>query len=96
LLQAALGGCATSPVRPSYTFPVKSIEILVIDDEPKIRRIITSYLQEERFDTTEASDGETALELASSTPILRFSLQSFPVSTGSRCFIRFVPAQTYR
>jgi PleD family two-component response regulator len=63
-------GAPPLPVRPSYTFPIKSIEILVVDDGPKIGRIIASYLQEEGFDTTEASDGETALELASSTPDL--------------------------
>jgi DNA-binding response OmpR family regulator len=49
---------------------MKSIKILVVDDEPKIRRIITSYLQEEGFDIAEASDGETALELALSIPDL--------------------------
>jgi DNA-binding response OmpR family regulator len=49
---------------------MKSTKILVVDDEPKIRRIITSYLQEEGFDIAEASDGETALELAAGNPDL--------------------------
>ena len=46
------------------------MKILVVDDEPKIRRIITSYLQEAGFDTAEASDGETALELIAGYPDL--------------------------
>jgi len=46
------------------------MKILVVDDEPKIRRIITSYLQEAGFETAEASDGETALELIVGDPDL--------------------------
>jgi len=46
------------------------MKILVVDDEPKIRRIITSYLAEEGFDIAEASDGETALDLAAGKPDL--------------------------
>ena len=49
---------------------MKSTKILVVDDEPKIRRIITSYLQEAGFETAEASDGETALELIAGNPDL--------------------------
>jgi DNA-binding response OmpR family regulator len=39
-------------------------KILVVDDEPKIRRIVGSYLIEEGFEVAEAHDGETALALA--------------------------------
>ena len=39
-------------------------KILVVDDEPKIRRIISSYLIEEGFDVAEAHDGESALAVA--------------------------------
>ena len=49
---------------------MKSQKILVVDDEPKIRRIITSYLAEEGFDIVEAADGETALDLAAAEPDL--------------------------
>ena len=49
---------------------MKTTKILVVDDEPKIRRIITSYLQEAGFDIAEASDGETALELIAGNPDL--------------------------
>ena len=63
-------GAPPLPVRPSYTFTMKPTKILVVDDEPKIRRIITSYLAEEGFDIAEASDGETALDLAAGHPDL--------------------------
>ena len=49
---------------------MQSMKILVVDDEPKIRRIITSYLAEEGFDVAEAADGETALALATAEPDL--------------------------
>ncbi|MEN8234955.1 MAG: response regulator transcription factor [Actinomycetota bacterium] len=35
--------------------------ILVVDDEPKIRNIVTSYLREEGFEVAEADDGPTAV-----------------------------------
>jgi DNA-binding response OmpR family regulator len=49
---------------------MRATKILVVDDEPKIRRIITSYLAEEGFDVAEAADGETALDLAAGNPDL--------------------------
>ena len=50
--------------RPSYTLVMRASKVLVVDDEPKIRRIVSSYLTEEGFDVAEAHDGETALALA--------------------------------
>ncbi len=38
--------------------------ILVVDDEPKIRKIVTSYLEQEGFDVSEAEDGPAAVEMA--------------------------------
>jgi DNA-binding response OmpR family regulator len=35
--------------------------ILVVDDEPKIRNIVASYLRQEGFDVSEADDGPTAV-----------------------------------
>jgi two-component system alkaline phosphatase synthesis response regulator PhoP len=43
---------------------MRTSKILVVDDEPKIRRIVSSYLIEEGFEVAEAHDGETALALA--------------------------------
>ncbi len=37
--------------------------ILVVDDEPKIRKIVTSYLQQEGFEVSEAADGPSAVEM---------------------------------
>ncbi len=45
---------------------MRSSRILVVDDEPKIRRIISSYLIEEGFEVAEAHDGESALLAAES------------------------------
>jgi DNA-binding response OmpR family regulator len=49
---------------------MRTVKILVVDDEPKIRRIITSYLEEEGFDVAQAEDGETALHMAAADPDL--------------------------
>lgn len=38
--------------------------ILVVDDEPKIRTIVTSYLRQEGFDVSEANDGPSAVAKA--------------------------------
>ena len=38
--------------------------ILVVDDEPKIRKIVTSYLKQEGFDVSESEDGPTAVAMA--------------------------------
>jgi DNA-binding response OmpR family regulator len=38
--------------------------ILVVDDEQKIRKIVTSYLQQEGFEVSEAEDGPSAVEMA--------------------------------
>lgn len=46
-------------LRPS--FPAK---VLVVDDEPYNREVITNFLQMEGFDVATAEDGEQALELA--------------------------------
>ena len=49
---------------------MRTAKILVVDDEPKIRRIVTSYLTDEGYDVAEAHDGETALELLDTDPDL--------------------------
>ena len=38
--------------------------ILVADDEPHIREVVRAYLEREGYDVLEASDGDSALELA--------------------------------
>ncbi len=38
--------------------------ILVVDDEQKIRKIVTSYLQQEGFEVSEAKDGPSAVAMA--------------------------------
>ncbi len=42
--------------------------ILVVDDEPNIRKIVTTYLRSEGFDVAEASNGDEALARFARTP----------------------------
>ncbi len=37
--------------------------ILIVDDEPRIRKLIKDFLVKENFQTMEAEDGEQALKL---------------------------------
>ncbi len=55
---------------PSYTSVMRTAKILVVDDEPKIRRIVASYLADDGYDVAEAHDGETALDLLTADPDL--------------------------
>ncbi len=49
---------------------MRTAKILIVDDEPKIRRIVSSYMADEGYDVAEAHDGETALELFDADPDL--------------------------
>lgn len=42
--------------------------ILVVDDEPSIREVVTLYLRREGFTVDAAADGATALEMAAAQP----------------------------
>lgn len=42
----------------------KEKQILVVDDEDRIRRLLKMYLEREAYSIDEAADGETALEMA--------------------------------
>jgi DNA-binding NtrC family response regulator len=55
------------------------MNVLVIDDDPTIARLLKSVLTAEGFDVTVAYDGDTALELAAQT---RFSLVFSDVKMG--------------
>ncbi|KAB2181773.1 response regulator, partial [Staphylococcus epidermidis] len=41
-----------------------SNEILIVDDEDRIRRLLKMYLERESFEIHEASNGQEAYELA--------------------------------
>ncbi len=43
--------------------------ILVVDDEPQVRAMLSVMLQQEGYQVTEAEDGEAALQIARSTPV---------------------------
>lgn len=42
--------------------------VLVVDDDPTVREVVVSYLRAERYDVSEASDGETALAMVVHDP----------------------------
>lgn len=60
------GACGLPRHAPPTLLTMRSTKILVVDDEPKIRRIVTSYLIDEGYDVAEAHDGESALLVADS------------------------------
>jgi DNA-binding response OmpR family regulator len=41
--------------------------VLVVDDEPMVREVVTAYLEREGFSVTEAADGRAALDLVPTT-----------------------------
>lgn len=64
-------GVSDSPRHALPTFLIaRTSKILVVDDEPKIRRIVASYRTDARYDVSEAADGATALTMAEKNPDL--------------------------
>jgi PAS domain S-box-containing protein len=58
---AAVGVSKSAPV-PSPTVPDKDAKILVVEDEPLVRGLVTSALQDVGYTTIEAFDGAGGLE----------------------------------
>lgn len=69
--------------RPESTTPRKG-HILVAEDEPHIRRVLSTLLQTAGFDVVEAADGDQALAILESTTPFRFVLMDImmPGLTG--------------
>ena len=47
---------------------MSGVKILVVDDEPSIREVVSLYLEQMGFDPTVVEDGQTALELIRNEP----------------------------
>lgn len=47
---------------------IMSVKILVVDDEPRIRRLICDFLKKEGYQTIEAENGKIALNIFHSNP----------------------------
>jgi CheY-like chemotaxis protein len=45
--------------------------ILVVDDDPNVREIVSEYLQYRGYDVLQAADGSEALEILQGNPALR-------------------------
>ena len=43
--------------------------VLIVDDEPNIRRVLAAMLKREGYETTAAADGEQALAVLHRTPV---------------------------
>ena len=50
------------PMRMPFLMPMSAGKILVIDDDPQIRRVMKVILSGERYEVVEARSGEAALE----------------------------------
>lgn len=66
-----------SPLADRPTPPRRDRTILVVDDMPMIRNLITLYLRNEGFETLAAANGEEALLLAHARPKLDLLLTDF-------------------
>ena len=69
--------------------PVEKTRVLVVDDEPMVREILTRYFEREGFEVDEASDGRLALErIAGSEPDLVLLDLMLPEIDGYEVFRR--------
>lgn len=53
---------ADAPRLPVHVQPETSLHVLVVDDSPSVRRVVTSFLERSGWQTTSAKDGIDALE----------------------------------
>jgi len=78
------------PAETSATHDVVSGPILVIDDEPAVRRAIRRFLESAHIETLEANGGVAGLQLFRAEPH-RFSLVvldlAMPGMSGAECFV---------
>ena len=60
-------------------------KVLVIDDEPPIRKLLRMGLRHARLRILEAATGKTSLELLGQKPDWSFSISGCPTSKVSTC-----------
>jgi len=56
------------------------IKVLVIDDEPPIRKLLRMGLSTQGYDILEASNGKMALEMLAEGPARSSSISACPIS----------------
>ncbi len=72
--------------RPGYRrMTATPLKILVIDDEPPIRKLLRMGLTPQGYQTLEAPNGKIALELLNQKPALSFSTSVCRISRGTNC-----------
>ena len=73
--KAAVGhGMSAAPLR-----------VLVVDDEPPIRKLLRMGLSTQGYEILEASNGKSALELLDQSPDLSFSILASPTFKVWNC-----------
>jgi two-component system KDP operon response regulator KdpE len=61
------------------------LKILVIDDEPPIRKLLRMGLSTQGYEILEASNGKASLELLAQDPNLIILDLGLPISRASNC-----------
>ena len=61
------------------------LRVLVVDDEPPIRKLLRMGLTAQGYQIVEAPNGKTALDLLDQAPDLSFSISACPTCRGSIC-----------
>ena len=61
------------------------LKILVVDDEPPIRKLLRMGLTSQGYEVLDAPNGKTALELLARSPTSSSSISGCPTSTGWSC-----------
>ncbi len=67
------------------TLPFSPVTILIVDDEPHVRKFLRLSLQAENFSVVEAASAEEAITLVHhALPDIWCSISACPISTGGR------------
>ena len=74
-----------------------SKKILVVDDEPHVRKYLTAFLQDSGYETCTASNGEEAMDVLrqESPDLITLDLQ-MPNETGTRFYRNLSKDKTFK
>ncbi|MEM7413551.1 MAG: response regulator [Myxococcota bacterium] len=78
-------GLAEAPATATRAIPSATGTVLLVDDEPSVRRVARRLLERAGFRVLEASSGRIALELASSEPVIDAALLDLTMPEQNGC-----------